>query len=711
VTTRPRRAVLIGLDGANYEGMKPLLERGLLPNLTKLLREGTRCENAYPPYPTLTGSNWATIATGAWPGTHGVTDMSYHVSGEPVNYWHSGFTSNAVEAETLWEAAARAGKKAITLKYTGSWPPRHPDLVMVDGGGGRPFRGGSFLELSLSQLFSTDRLPSANLVSTEPAQGWSSLPASSLPPLQASIAYRTESGHIIEVLQFEGERLHHGEPVQYWALVFASGNGGYDTLALCKSKDFAQALAVLRQDELSGTIAETFQIEGRPQRGAFLVALAHVDAQTGGFDLFFSQVYPTDGFTQPAGLGAELVGKFGAYFDLPPYSEEGMGWFRHGPEIFLRFIEYQCAWLGKAGRYLMETRPCDLFATQCHVIDYANHNFIKKHGWTSAQREAGLRHLERCYRAVDRMVGELLAGAGADALVCVLSDHGVVESEYEDIFVDDILAQAGLLTYEQSDAKAGRPRVDRSKTLAETQRDCYIYVSLEGREPGGTVPAEEYGDVQDRIVDALTAYREPESGRNPFALILRKEDARILGLYDSLGRDIGDVIYAFRPGYGRDHGQLLPGVTHGGQTIKSLMIWRGPGIKEGAVVERTTWLVDVVPTFAHVMGWPAPTEAEGGMIYQILSEHRSAFPRPEFMSRQAEQMKAVRERLAGRKRTRPTLSRQGQSRRGAAGLTPAQPEALPETVEELQNALLEARAEAASWKRAYEQNRQILHQD
>jgi len=104
-----RQAVLIGLDGANYEAIKPLLAEGRLPNLARLLEEGTIFPNALPPFPTLTGSNWATIATGAWPGTHGVTDMSYHVTGEPAEHWHSGFTSDAVEAQTIhWPTTTRS---------------------------------------------------------------------------------------------------------------------------------------------------------------------------------------------------------------------------------------------------------------------------------------------------------------------------------------------------------------------------------------------------------------------------------------------------------------------------------------------------------------------------------------------------------------------------------------------------------------------------
>ena len=64
--TSNTRAVLIGLDGANYEAIRPLISEGRLPHLQQLISQGTLCKNALAPYPTLTGSNWATIATGAW---------------------------------------------------------------------------------------------------------------------------------------------------------------------------------------------------------------------------------------------------------------------------------------------------------------------------------------------------------------------------------------------------------------------------------------------------------------------------------------------------------------------------------------------------------------------------------------------------------------------------------------------------------------------
>ena len=707
--TRPGRAVLIGLDGANYEAVKPLLAKDMLPNLARLMRHGTRCENAYAPFPTLTGSNWASIATGAWPATHGVTDMSYHVTGEPANHWHSGFTSDAVEAETLWETLARDGKKSIVLKYTGSWPPRHPEIVMIDGGGGRPFWGGSILELSHSQLFSTQAVPNGNPVRTAPASGWVSLPRSAVPPLEFHIRYRPETGRIPDFLQFEGEPIRAGEAVELWGLVFAKGDEGYDTVALCEGKDLDRAWATLGPGEWSDSLERSFRIDGRPRRGTLRIVLDQLDPKTGEFALYFTQVYPIDGFTQPAELGAELVGKFGTYFNHPGFSEVAMGWFGNGPETFLRLMEYQNEWLGRAARDLMETREWDFFALQAHCIDFANHTFVPRHGWTTEEKESNLKHLARCYQSVDRMVGEILAGAGDDALVCVVSDHGATESPGPEVFINPILEEAGLLVHEASREAAVRAKVDVSRTLALQQRAAFIYVNLKGRDPGGIVPPEQYEAVRDRIIAALRNYREPTTGRNPFSMIVRKEDARILGLYDHLGRDIGDIVYALLPEFDHEHGRQLPGATLGGQTIKPLLIFSGPGIKAGAVLHRTAWLVDVVPTLAHVMEWPMPSEAEGAVLYGLFAEHATNFPRAEFMKAQEDHLAALRRRLSEPEEATPDTAHGTPAPKERPEETSAASEPLPETAEELRKALIEARAEARKWKRAYEQYHRITH--
>ncbi len=74
--------------------------------------------------PTLTTTNWATIATGAWPGTHGITDFNPHRPGDSIGASLQGFDARDVRAEFVWEAAVRAGLDSIVVNWPGSWPPR-----------------------------------------------------------------------------------------------------------------------------------------------------------------------------------------------------------------------------------------------------------------------------------------------------------------------------------------------------------------------------------------------------------------------------------------------------------------------------------------------------------------------------------------------------------------------------------------------------------
>ncbi|HEX6203637.1 MAG TPA: alkaline phosphatase family protein, partial [Thermoanaerobaculia bacterium] len=65
------RALVIGLDGATYDVIDPLMERGLMPTLADLRRRGARATLLSTPNP-LTPAAWPSLATGRSPGEHGI---------------------------------------------------------------------------------------------------------------------------------------------------------------------------------------------------------------------------------------------------------------------------------------------------------------------------------------------------------------------------------------------------------------------------------------------------------------------------------------------------------------------------------------------------------------------------------------------------------------------------------------------------------------
>ncbi len=66
-----RRVFVIGIDSASWSEVDPLLERGLLPNLGRLLEQG--CRGTLQTFvPTESPLLWASMATGKLPAAHGI---------------------------------------------------------------------------------------------------------------------------------------------------------------------------------------------------------------------------------------------------------------------------------------------------------------------------------------------------------------------------------------------------------------------------------------------------------------------------------------------------------------------------------------------------------------------------------------------------------------------------------------------------------------
>jgi hypothetical protein len=141
---------------------------------------------------------------------------------------------------------------------------------------------------------------------------------------------------------------------------------------------------------------------------------------------------------------------------------------------------------------------------------------------------------------------------------------------------------------------------------------------VKGRDPEGIVePGAEYEAVQEQAIKALHEYTDPRTGLKPIALALKKDDARILGLY---GERMGDVVYALDPRYEDEHGPHLPTAQFGIGDMRTLFILAGPGVKQGVEIERMVRLADIVPTLCHLAELPVPAQCDGAIVYQALED-------------------------------------------------------------------------------------------
>ena len=197
------KIMIIGWDGAVGERVIHWAKQGKLPALQSLLDRGIYAAHCLPPHPTITPPNWTCIATGAWPGTHGITCFNVHNPGDPLLKVHQAFDVRDSQAEFLWDAAARAGKRSVILNWPTSYPAEPQDGICIGGYGVGPndWRYGvdervQKLEIDIAdeQLFTVDFYPQATTIDLAPAQGWLHVPEAK-DMLEAELPRIAENAH------------------------------------------------------------------------------------------------------------------------------------------------------------------------------------------------------------------------------------------------------------------------------------------------------------------------------------------------------------------------------------------------------------------------------------------------------------------------------------------------------------------------------------
>ena len=127
--SKVKKAIMIGLDSADATLVKRLIDMGRLPAMKQVMEQGVSQEDLgmIGVFPTVTPTNWATICTGAYPITHGVTCFQNHTRGKSLGILEQNWDSRRMHAEAIWETFEEAGKRALLLNYCQAWPNRVAD--------------------------------------------------------------------------------------------------------------------------------------------------------------------------------------------------------------------------------------------------------------------------------------------------------------------------------------------------------------------------------------------------------------------------------------------------------------------------------------------------------------------------------------------------------------------------------------------------------
>ncbi len=117
--TEKRRIVIVGLDGATWDLLKPRMADGRLPNLQRLALEGAQGDltSIYPPE---TPAAWPSFMTGKNPGKHGVFDFLVY---DPASKTERPVNAGLRVGRTFWEYLSDAGKTCLVLNVPTTYPP------------------------------------------------------------------------------------------------------------------------------------------------------------------------------------------------------------------------------------------------------------------------------------------------------------------------------------------------------------------------------------------------------------------------------------------------------------------------------------------------------------------------------------------------------------------------------------------------------------
>ena len=106
------KVFVIGLDGMDPSLTKKYMDQGKMPHVKKLVEAGACREDLVMlgGHPTVTPPMWTTLATGANPGTHGITCF-WNQDPDNLDTIIYNLDSRMCKAEQLWNVTAEAGKK------------------------------------------------------------------------------------------------------------------------------------------------------------------------------------------------------------------------------------------------------------------------------------------------------------------------------------------------------------------------------------------------------------------------------------------------------------------------------------------------------------------------------------------------------------------------------------------------------------------------
>lgn len=123
------KVFVIGLDGATFDLILPWMQEGKLPELSRLVEEGTS-GSLLSTYPPLTGPAWSSFMTGKTPAQHGVLEFFRRQEGTYRQILNNRYD---IDGKSLWKYISDGEKSVGVMGVPLTYPPEPVNGFMITG--------------------------------------------------------------------------------------------------------------------------------------------------------------------------------------------------------------------------------------------------------------------------------------------------------------------------------------------------------------------------------------------------------------------------------------------------------------------------------------------------------------------------------------------------------------------------------------------------
>jgi len=320
--------------------------------------------------------------------------------------------------------------------------------------------------------------------------------------------------------------------------------------------------------------------------------------------------------TYPPALKAEIEEQFGPYiFDVVFRTEDR--------DQILKEIIAMTEKRFEVMDWLIAEKPWNLFMFVEIGVDRMHHAFWKFMDPAHHLHEPGNRFQNAIidyYKLLDARIGRLLARAGEDTVVLVVSDHGAKRMKGAFCINEWLIEQGDLAVRERPSKPTSLDDlpIDWPKTKAWAWGGYYarVFLNVEGREPQGIIPPEDYERERDALAARLMAIKGPNG--EPWATKIIKPQE----YYEVLEGEYPDLMVYFDDLYWRSAGTLGYGTKYLAENDtgpddavhaqEGIYILADP--RRRVPAKRNADILDIAPTVLDIMGIPVPGDMKGKVI-------------------------------------------------------------------------------------------------